>query len=148
MPEVIEAGTEAQFALAVPTDSDHPITVYLASLSPGSRIGQLTAICTALAVMQCDKPLGDLEPEERRTFRVVGIWRFRWWELRNQYVAALRARLQALYHYSTANKTLAVVRSLLKTCWRLELIGNETMARATDVRSVVALTRPPCQAAT
>jgi integrase len=134
--KVIEARAEPEFALVIPRDGDQPINVYLASLSPGSRIGQLTAICTALAVMQYDKPLGDLEPEERRTIRVEGIWRFRWWDLRNQHVAALRARLQALYHYSTANKTLAVVRSLLKTCWRLELVDHETMARATDVRSV------------
>lgn len=139
MPElvkVIEANTDREYALAIPRNGDHPVTVYLASLSPGSRAGQLTAICTALAVMQHDQRLGDLSPEERRTIRAEGVWSFPWWELRNQHVAALRTRLQALYKYSNCNKVLAVTRSLLKSCWRLGLIDNETMARAVDVRAV------------
>jgi integrase len=131
---VAEAG--AEFALAIPSSGDHPINVYLASLSPGSRAGQLTAICTAVAVMRHDTRLGDLPEAERRAIRDELIWNFPYWELRNQKIAALRTRLQSLYKYSNSNKVLAVIRSLLKTCWRLELIDNETMSRAVDVRAV------------
>ena len=134
--KVIEARAETEFALAVPRDSEHPINCYLASLSPGSRTGQLIAICTAVAAMRHDARLGDLDPTERRANREEAICRFPYRELRNQHIAAPRIRLHAPYKHSNAIKVLAVIRSLMKTCWRLELIDNETMRRAVDVRAV------------
>ena len=122
-------------ALARPS-SKHPIRAYLAGLSPGSRTGQLTAICTAVAVMRHDVRLGDLDPEVRREIREQVIWTLPWHELDHSHVMALRSRLQELYAYTNCNKVLAVVRSLLKSCWRLGLISNEEMSRAVDVPAV------------
>ncbi|MCH8876692.1 MAG: tyrosine-type recombinase/integrase [Chloroflexi bacterium] len=124
-----------QAALARPS-SKHPIMAYLAGLSPGSRTGQLTAICTAVAVMRYDRCLGDLDPEARKEIRDTAIWQFPWHELDHAHVMALRSRLQELYAYTNANKVLAVTRSLLKSCWRLGLIDNEEMSRAVDVPAV------------
>ena len=122
-------------ALARP-HAKHPIQAYLAGLSPGSRTGQLTAICTAVAVMRHDCRLGDLDPKVREEIRQEAIWAFPWHELDHSHVMALRSRLQEIYAYSNCNKVLAVVRSLLKSCWRMGLISNEEMARATDVPAV------------
>lgn len=122
-------------ALARP-HAKHPIQAYLAGLSPGSRTGQLTAICTAVAVMRHDVALGDLDPEVREEIRHEAIWSFPWHELDHAHVMALRSRLQELYAASNCNKVLAVTRSLLKSCWRLGLIDNESMSRAVDVPAV------------
>lgn len=122
-------------ALARP-HAKHPIQAYLAGLSPGSRTGQLTAICTALAVMRHDVRLGDLDQSTRQEIRERAIWEFAWERLDHSHVMALRSRLQELYAFTNANKVLAVTRSLLKSCWRLGLIDNESMSRAVDVPAV------------
>lgn len=122
--------------LALPQNGNHPITAYLAGLSPGSRPGQLSAIACAVAVMQYNARLGDLSEAERAEIREQVIWTFRWHDLRHEHVCLLRSRLQAHYRFSTANKVLACARSLLKTCWRLGLMTNEEMTRAADVRAI------------
>lgn len=59
-----------------------------------------------------------------------------WWQLRNEDVAAIRAALiEQGAAPSTVNLTIAAVRAVLRTAWRMDLISADEMARATDVPS-------------
>lgn len=58
-----------------------------------------------------------------------------WWELSHQDFSALRARLIERHAPATVNQTLAAIRGLLKTCWRMNLVSHESFSRATDVPS-------------
>lgn len=127
-------------SLAPPRGDTHPINAYLNGLSEGSLVGQTSAIVAAYAAMRGER-LESLSPEVREEYRDA-IWRFPWQSLRHEHVAALRTRLQSLYAPATANKYLSVVRSLLKSCWRLGLIDHDTMARACDVKAIKGKSPP------
>lgn len=57
-----------------------------------------------------------------------------WWRLRNEEVAAIRATLiDRGVAPATVNLTLAAVRGVLRTSWRMGLMTADEVARATDV---------------
>ena len=126
--------------LALPRGSKHPVNAYLNGLSEGSLIGQTSAIVASYAAMRGER-LENLAPDLREDYREA-IWRFPWDELRHEHMAALRTRLQSLYAPATANKYLSVVRSLLKSCWRLGLLDHDSMARACDVKPIKGKSPP------
>lgn len=101
--------------------AEHPVAVYLAGLSEGSRRTMLGSL-NAIAKMASNDAL-DADG-------------FPWSQLRPEHTAAVRARLIVQYSASTANKMLAALRGVLKACWRLGLIDSEQYHRARDVGSV------------
>ncbi len=60
--------------------------------------------------------------------------KFAWHRLRFEHVARIRERLEGGYAPSTQNHTLSCLRSIIRTCWRLELISGEDRERLSDVR--------------
>ncbi|MEN9214302.1 MAG: tyrosine-type recombinase/integrase [Gloeomargarita sp. DG02_4_bins_56] len=101
--------------------STHPVLVYLARLSPGSRRTLYEAL-ELLARWSSQSQLGAME--------------FPWWELRYPHTAALRSRLAAQYAPATVNKQLAALRGVLRECWRLGLLSAEDYHRTIDIPTV------------
>ncbi|APB33005.1 integrase [Gloeomargarita lithophora Alchichica-D10] len=99
----------------------HPVLIYLARLSPGSRRTLYEAL-ELLARWSSQSQLGALE--------------FPWWELRYPHTAALRSRLAAHYAPATVNKQLAALRGVLRECWRLGLLTAEDYHRTIDIPTV------------
>jgi site-specific recombinase XerD len=92
----------------------HPVAVYLASLSPGSRRTMLTALTTVAALVSSG----------------VDVMAFPWESLTFAHTAAIRAKLAETRAPATANKILAAVRGVLRMAFRLGLISAEQMTRA------------------
>ncbi|MEN9216378.1 MAG: tyrosine-type recombinase/integrase [Gloeomargarita sp. HHBFW_bins_162] len=99
----------------------HPVLIYLARLSPGSRRTLYEAL-ELLARWSSHSQLGAME--------------FPWWELRYPHTAALRSRLAAQYAPATVNKQLAALRGVLRECWRLGLLSAEEYHRTIDIPTV------------
>lgn len=99
-----------------------PVAVYLAELGEGSRRTMLGALRRAAGLMT-----GGAVDDARR---------FPWHQLRVEHVAALRSKLAGELAPATANKVLAAVRGILRTCWRLGLMDADTYHRAADVPAV------------
>lgn len=101
--------------------SRHPVAVYLARLSEGSRRSQRTALET-MASLLTD---GHLNAEH-----------LPWHVLRYQHTQALRAALAERYSPATANRHLAALRGVLREAWRLDLMTAEECERAADLKAV------------
>lgn len=117
----VHSQSSAASVLAESRPENHPVAVYLAGLSSGSRRTMLTALNT-IAAMATD---GRADAES-----------FPWHQLRHVHTAAIRSGLAERYAPATANKHLAALRGVLKACWRLGLIDGEAYQRAADVPSV------------
>jgi site-specific recombinase XerD len=111
----------------------HPVAAYMAGLSEGSRRGQFVALRAALAAAS-GRQTADVHAEE--------VWASQWEQLRHEHVAAIRSRLQETVKPTYANKVLAAVRGVLKSCWRLDLMSRDNYARAADVPPVRGETLP------
>lgn len=101
--------------------SQHPATVYLARLAPGSRptmTDALDRIAGLLTNGRCDREM------------------LRWHALRYQHTQAVRSTLADRYEPSTANKMLSALRGVLKEAWRLGQLSAEDYHRAVDLPSV------------
>lgn len=105
----------------------HPVAVYLARLSVGSR----RTIRPALVVVA-----------EIASGGVADALQMNWAALRYQHTQAIRARLAAIYSPATANHHLAALRGVLKEAWRLGLMGAEDYHRAVDMAPVRGETLP------
>lgn len=99
----------------------HPVTVYLARLGPGSRRAMQTALNT-IAHLASQGQCSALE--------------FPWERLGYQHTAAVRAALTQRYAPATVNKQLAALRGVLRECWRLGLMSAEAYQRAADMPAV------------
>lgn len=99
----------------------HPVWVYLARVSPGSR----RTLREALEMMARWLSQGK-----------GGALDFPWWQLRYPHTTALRAWLAERYAPATVNKHLAALRGVLRECWRLGLLTAEDYHRTGDVPSV------------
>lgn len=123
--EAREAGTAADVGdLVLRRDlarDVHPVLVYLASLSEGSR----RTIRDSL-----EKIAGIISRGE------VGALNVAWHELRYQHTAYIRSQLAAAYAPATANKMLSALRGVLKECFRLGYMSAEDYERARDLPSV------------
>lgn len=98
-----------------------PVTVYLSSLSPGSRRTMhqsLNAIALLLTGGKCD---AETCP---------------WHLLRYQEISALRATLIESYAPATCNKMLAAVKGVLKECERLGQMSAEACSKACSIKRV------------
>ncbi len=99
----------------------HPVAVYLARLSPGSRRAMLQALRVVAGLLSS----GKATPES-----------LRWDAVRYQHTQAVRACLADRYAPATANKALSALRGVLGECFRLGLISAEDHARVTDLPNV------------
>jgi len=110
---------------SVPLPRDrNPVTVYLLSVSVGSRrtlYGALRSVA---------ERYGHCEPE-----------RFPWWKLRYSHMQRIRSDLAAEKAPATANKTLTAIRQVLLRCRRLGLMNTEDCTSAQDC-GIVKGTRP------
>ena len=99
----------------------HPALFYLATLSPQSRRTMRGALDTLAAEI---------------TGGVATHMTCPWSALRYQHTRRLRARLVKRYKPATVNRHLAALRSVLKQCYRLGLMGADDYQRAVDLRHV------------
>ncbi len=106
----------------VATDTaQHPVAVYLARLSEGSRRAQAAALETVARIVSGGR---------------LGARELPWGELRYQHTQAIRAVLTERYAPATANRHLAALRGVLREAWRLGQLDGEAYQRAADLPSV------------
>ncbi|MEA5578669.1 tyrosine-type recombinase/integrase [Anabaena sp. UHCC 0451] len=112
----------ASLALTAPIPiTEHPASVYLSSLSPGSRPAMkqaLDAIAKILTGNTCDALTLD------------------WAALRYKHTAVLRSILMEKYAPATANKMLSALRRVLKEALRLEWMDARDFERAVDIANI------------
>jgi len=128
-----ELTTTSNGHLAHAAATDHPVAVYLAGLGAGSRRAMRGALETIARFAS-----------DGRSDAVT----FPWSHLRHEHVAAIRAELAERYAAATANRSLAALRGVLRSCWRLGLMDRETLDRAIDVPAVRGSTLPKGRAVT
>ena len=103
-----------------PADSEpSALAAYLGTLAPSSQQATRWALRRAALLLGDDG------------WRVVP-----WHRLRHQHVAELRRRLEGSCSPATANASLAAVKGVLKSAWKLGQIDGDDYARAVDVRGV------------
>jgi integrase/recombinase XerD len=107
--------------VAAAAADQHPVAVYLARLSPGSR----------RAMRQVLGVVADLLSSGKATIET-----FPWAALRYQHTRGVRAVLAERYSPATANKALSALRGVLGECFRLGLVSAENYARSSDLPSV------------
>lgn len=116
-----EGITHNQNVFAKKEPGASPYHVYLESLAPGSRramAGALRAIVTILAGDEADPAA------------------FRWWEMRYEDTAHIRATLAARYAPATANRHIAALKGCLKACWRLGQMPADAYLSVSDIEPV------------
>jgi integrase len=121
------AGAGLVLARKPPRDQ-HPVLVYLVSLSEGSRRtmrGSLENIAEFLSQGEAD------------------ALTLAWHGLRYQHTALVRAQLAGAYKPATANKMLSALRGVLKECFRLGYMTAEDYQRARDLPPVKGSSLPP-----
>jgi site-specific recombinase XerD len=118
--------TELMLADQLPRDR-HPVLVYLASLSRGSR-RTMRASLEAIAGFVSDGEADALS--------------LAWHKLRYQHTALIRTTIVETYSPATANKMLSALRGVLKECFRLGYLSADDYARARDL-PVVRGSAPP-----
>lgn len=109
----------------------HPVAVYLARLSEGSRKS------TRLGL----RVIARLLAGARATEATVP-----WWALTYAETSAVRALVADHYAPATANKLLAYLRAILRECWKLELGARDALERAADLATVRGRRLPPGRA--
>jgi integrase len=122
-PAPLALGPSAQVARA----DQHPVAVYLARLSPGSRRAMRQALGVVADVLSSGKATPGGLP---------------WAGLRYQHTQAVRTFLAERYAPATANKALSALRGVLQECFRLGLMTAEDHARAADVPNVKGQSAP------
>jgi site-specific recombinase XerD len=120
----MSTNTISSLVLTIPPPlTEHPASVYLSSLAPGSEPTMkrsLSLIAQLLTNGEADYLTLD------------------WAALRYKHTAAIRAALIKNYEPATVNRVLCALRRVLKEALRLELISPVDYARAVDITSVKA----------
>jgi hypothetical protein len=115
------AHTPTQAPEASWTGDRSPASVYLASLSRGSRRAQGGALNTLARILTN----GDTGPAE-----------LPWHLLTYGQTQALRSRLAEQYAPSTANRILAALKGALKQAWKLGLMNSEAYRSVSDIKTI------------
>jgi len=126
-----EAGGEAggDLVLSEPLPRDlHPVLVYLASLSEGSR----RTMRASLENMARFVSGGEAD-----------ALTLAWHGLRYQHTTFIRSTLAEAYKPATANKMISALRGVLKECFRLGYMTAEDYQRARDLSAVKGYSLPP-----
>lgn len=108
----------------------NPVAVYLGRLSAGSRPTMLTALGNMALILATT-------PKASKADRDAAAVSTQWWKLGYQHVQRLRQLMvEKGMAPGTVNRHLAALRGVLLECRRLELMGAEEHARASDVKDV------------
>ena len=120
--EFEERARTAELVLAdqLPRDR-HPVLVYLASLSRGSRRTMRASLETIAALVSRGE---------------ADALSLAWHKLGYQHTALIRTTLSETYSPATANKTLSALRGVLKECFRLGYLSADDYARAKDLPAI------------
>jgi integrase len=128
MESMTTTRSTAALAPVAPGRADrHPVAVYLARLSHGSRRAMAQALRVCAGLLSSGKAAPDTFP---------------WASLRYQHTAAARAALAERYAPATANKVLSALRGVLAEAFRLGLMSAEDHARASDIPNVKGSSAP------
>jgi integrase len=98
-----------------------PAIIYLASLSVSSRRPQATALAAIALILTAGQ---------------CPALQLPWHRLRFQHTNAVRATLAERYAPATANRYLAALRGVLKACWQLDLIDQQTLAKTLNFKPI------------
>lgn len=127
VPVPVRGALVSALAESLPMER-HPVAVYLASLSAGSRRTMASALRDAAGLLSA----GAADPES-----------LDWGAVRYQHLAALRTLLADRGGKpATINRKLAAVRGVLREAWRLGLMTGEDFARVADVKGLRASVLP------
>src|SRR5215207_745310 len=130
--EVVESGDPrggGELVLAEPLPRDlHPVLVYLASLSEGSRRTMRASLENIAQFI---------------SGREADALTLAWHKLRYQHTTFIRSTLAQAYKPATANKMLSALRGVLKECFRLGYMSAEDYQRARDLSAVKGYSLPP-----
>lgn len=130
--EAVESGDPrpgGELVLAEPLPRGlHPVLVYLASLSEGSRRTMRASL---------ENMAGFISGGEADALTLA------WHELRYQHTTFIRSTLAEAYKPATANKMLSALRGVLKECFRLGYTTAEDYQRARDLSTVKGYSLPP-----
>ena len=110
-----------QFQLCCPPVWTEALIVYLASLSVRSRRPQATALAAIAAILTGGR---------------CAALQLPWQRLRFVHTNAVRATLAERYAPATANRYLAALRGVLKACWQLDLIDQQTLAKTLNFKPI------------
>jgi hypothetical protein len=98
-----------------------PAIVYLSSLSVSSRRPQAVALAAIAAILTGGR---------------CAALQLPWHRLRFLHTNAVRATLAERYAPATANRYLAALRGVLKACWQLDLIDQQTLAKTLNFKPI------------
>ena len=130
--EVVDSGDPragGELVLAEPLPRDlHPVLVYLASLSEGSRRTMRASLENIARFVSG----GEAE-----------ALTLAWHGLRYQHTTLIRSTLAKAYKPATANKMISALRGVLKECFRLGYMTAEDYQRARDLSAVKGYSLPP-----
>ena len=120
--EFEERARTAELVLAdqLPRDR-HPVLVYLASLSRGSRRTMRASLETIAALVSGGQ---------------ADALSLAWHKLGYQHTALIRTTIAENYSPATANKMLSALRGVLKECFRLGYLSADDYARAKDLPAI------------
>ncbi len=120
--EFEERARTAELVLAdqLPRDR-HPVPVYLASLSRGSRRTMRASLETIAAFVSGGQ---------------ADALSLAWHKLGYQHTALIRTTIAENYAPATANKMLSALRGVLKECFRLGYLSADDYARAKDLPAI------------
>lgn len=110
------------------TPSDHPVTTYLESLKPSSRITMAKALSAIAHIL---------------TNGQTSMMDIEWHKLRYPHTNAIQNKLKAKYPSgNTARTVQAALKGVLKECWRLKLMSADDYQAAVDLRPIKAKRLP------
>lgn len=140
--QIIPAEQNAIIPVGYDSGRNNPALVYIVSLpSEKSRRTQYHSLKSIVAAVT-GVPVVDIPGHYDKPQEENPVYDFQWHELRYQDTTAIRSKLAETYSYSSANRILSALRRVLKECWRLGYIDNETMARACDIANIKGETVP------
>jgi site-specific recombinase XerD len=99
----------------------HPVSVYLASLSPSSRRVMRESLNIIAAMLTADK---------------ADALTTNWSAIRFQHAAAIRTKLAERYSPASANRMLAALRGVLSATFNLGQMSAEDYLRAKEIKAV------------
>jgi site-specific recombinase XerD len=102
---------------------ERPVTVYLGTVSAGSRMTLLASLNTAARLLGTERR-DQLVVDRRAPLEVTAFW-CPWPELDYETLVTLRRQMEERYTFTSTNKVLSAMRGVLKACWHLHLMEGE-----------------------
>ena len=102
---------------------ERPVTMYLGTVSAGSRMTLLASLNTAARLLGTERR-DQLVVDRRAPLDVTAFW-CPWPELDYETLVTLRRQMEERYTFTSTNKVLSAIRGVLKACWHLGLMEGE-----------------------